>query len=106
MVRRHSESRVMYAMHLSRSSCLLGSLLIHWRFRVQAAFKRPDECAHLRAQTTVIPYDEDFVKAYFEMPDEEVDVTRMSPWLLRIELNREMMVRACGAFYARIRGLQ
>ena len=51
----------------------------------------------LRAQTTVIPYDEDFVKAYFEMPDEEVDVTRMSPWLLRIELNREMMVRACGA---------
>ena len=54
----------------------------------------------------MIPYDEDFVKAYFEMPDEEVDVTRMSPWLLRIELNREMMVRACGAFYARIRGLQ
>ena len=42
----------------------------------------------------MIPYDEDFVRAYFEMPDEEVDVTRMSPWLLRIELNREMMVRA------------
>ena len=26
------------------------------------------------------------------MPDEEVDPSRMSPWLLRIELNREMMV--------------
>ena len=37
------------------------------------------------------------MKAYFEMPDEEVDVTRMSPWLLRIELNREMMVRSRGA---------
>ena len=58
----------------------------------------------MRAQTTVIPYDEDFVKAYFEMPDEEVDVTRMSPWLLRIELNREMMVRACVASNARMRG--
>ena len=26
------------------------------------------------------------------MPDEDVDPSRMSPWLLRIELNREMMV--------------
>lgn len=50
----------------------------------------------------MIPYDEDFVKAYFEMPDEEVDVTRMSPWLLRIELNREMMVRARAAGAASI----
>ncbi|KAK9843436.1 hypothetical protein WJX81_002541 [Elliptochloris bilobata] len=41
---------------------------------------------------TVIEYDKEFVKAYFEMPDEEVELTRMSPWLLRIELNREMMV--------------
>lgn len=41
---------------------------------------------------TVIAEDREFVAAYFEMPDEELDVRRMSPWLLRIELNREMMV--------------
>ena len=46
-----------------------------------------------RAQDTVIDYDREFVQEYFTMPDEELDVTRMSPWLLRIELNREMMVR-------------
>jgi DNA-directed RNA polymerase II subunit RPB1 len=43
-------------------------------------------------QTTVIDEDREFVEQYFEMPDEEMDVNRMSPWLLRIELNREMMV--------------
>ena len=32
------------------------------------------------------------VEAYFELPDEELDVSRMSPWLLRIELNREMLI--------------
>ncbi|XLS72006.1 hypothetical protein HN51_028871 [Arachis hypogaea] len=41
---------------------------------------------------TVIEEDVDFVKLYNEMPDEEVALERMSPWLLRIELNREMMV--------------
>ena len=41
---------------------------------------------------TVIKEDSDFVQAYYEMPDEEVDLDRASPWLLRIELNREMMV--------------
>jgi DNA-directed RNA polymerase II subunit RPB1 len=41
---------------------------------------------------TVIEEDREFVRAYFEMPDEDVDPSRMSPWLLRIELNREMMV--------------
>lgn len=41
------------------------------------------------------------MQAYFEMPDEELDVTRMSPWLLRIELNREMMVRPGRAGQAR-----
>ena len=41
---------------------------------------------------TVIDEDRDFVRSYYEMPDEEVDPSRMSPWLLRIELNREMMV--------------
>jgi len=40
----------------------------------------------------VIEEDREFVRAYYEMPDEEVDPSRMSPWLLRIELNREMMV--------------
>jgi hypothetical protein len=39
------------------------------------------------------------------MPDEELDVTRMSPWLLRIELNREMMVRPGRAGQA-VQGLQ
>ena len=43
-------------------------------------------------QDTVIGEDQDFVRQYFELPDDEIDVTRMSPWLLRIELNREMMV--------------
>ena len=43
-------------------------------------------------QDTVIVEDQDFVRQYFELPDDEIDVTRMSPWLLRIELNREMMV--------------
>ena len=41
---------------------------------------------------TVIEEDKEFVRAYYEMPDEEVDPARMSPWVLRIELNREMMV--------------
>ena len=36
--------------------------------------------------------DKALVASYFELPDEEMDVTRMSPWLLRIELNREMIL--------------
>ena len=33
------------------------------------------------------------MRSYFELGDEEANnVNRMSPWLLRIELNREMMV--------------
>ena len=40
----------------------------------------------------MIEEDREFVRQYFELPDDEVDVTRMSPWLLRIELNREMML--------------
>ncbi|XP_077241839.1 DNA-directed RNA polymerase II subunit RPB1-like isoform X2 [Tasmannia lanceolata] len=42
--------------------------------------------------STIIEEDADFVQSYYEMPDEEVDHERISPWLLRIELNREMMV--------------
>ena len=41
---------------------------------------------------TYIEEDQDFVRAYFEMPDEEIDEKLLSPWVLRIELNREMMV--------------
>ena len=44
-------------------------------------------------QDTVILEDQDLVRSYFELGDEEQsNVSRMSPWLLRIELNREMMV--------------
>ncbi|KAL6565809.1 DNA-directed RNA polymerase II subunit rpb1 [Orobanche hederae] len=42
--------------------------------------------------STLIEEDVEFVKAYYEMPDEEIDPDKISPWLLRIELNREMMV--------------
>ncbi|KAA8532028.1 hypothetical protein F0562_006830 [Nyssa sinensis] len=41
---------------------------------------------------TIIEEDVDFVKSYYEMPDEEIALEKISPWLLRIELNREMMV--------------
>ena len=42
--------------------------------------------------STIIEEDMDFVKSYYEMPDEEIAPEKISPWLLRIELNREMMV--------------
>ncbi|KAL8143181.1 hypothetical protein V2J09_016213 [Rumex salicifolius] len=42
--------------------------------------------------STIIEEDIDFVKSYYEMPDEEISPDKISPWLLRIELNREMMV--------------
>eukprot|EP00743_Colponemidia_sp_Colp-15_P005255 GILK01005654.1.p1 GENE.GILK01005654.1~~GILK01005654.1.p1 ORF type:complete len:1742 (+),score=310.58 GILK01005654.1:266-5491(+) len=38
---------------------------------------------------TLIPEDEEFVKSYYEI--EEVALDKISPWMLRIELNREMM---------------
>ena len=40
-------------------------------------------------QNTVIAEDQDFVNVYYEMPD--FDVSRISPWLLRIELDRKKM---------------
>ncbi|XP_032236944.2 DNA-directed RNA polymerase II subunit RPB1-like [Nematostella vectensis] len=40
-------------------------------------------------QNTVIAEDQDFVNVYYEMPD--FDVARISPWLLRIELDRKRM---------------
>eukprot|EP01132_Coremiostelium_polycephalum_P012859 gene12859-15717_t len=42
-------------------------------------------------QNTIIEEDVDFVNSYFELPDEEIDVSSMSPWLLRIELDRQMV---------------
>ncbi|GJV70328.1 DNA-directed RNA polymerase II subunit 1 [Tanacetum coccineum] len=36
--------------------------------------------------------DVDFVKSYYEMSDEEIDPNKISLWLLRIELNQEMIV--------------
>uniref|UniRef100_A0A0E0H9I3 DNA-directed RNA polymerase subunit n=1 Tax=Oryza nivara TaxID=4536 RepID=A0A0E0H9I3_ORYNI len=41
---------------------------------------------------TIIEEDAEFVQSYYEMPDEDIDPDKISPWLLRIELNREMMV--------------
>lgn len=38
---------------------------------------------------SVIPEDQDFVNVYYEMPD--FDTSRISPWLLRIELDRKKM---------------
>lgn len=40
-------------------------------------------------QNTVIAEDQEFVNVYYEMPD--FDVTRISPWLLRLELDRKRM---------------
>ena len=40
---------------------------------------------------TIIEEDKDFVQTYF-LVEEEIDSDKMSPWLLRIELNRDMMV--------------
>ncbi|KAK7252815.1 hypothetical protein RIF29_37032 [Crotalaria pallida] len=41
---------------------------------------------------TIIEEDADLVKSYYEVHDEGVAVENLSPWLLRIELNREKMV--------------
>lgn len=38
---------------------------------------------------TVVKEDQEFVNVYYEMPD--FDVSRISPWLLRIELDRKKM---------------
>ncbi|KAH0863267.1 hypothetical protein HID58_080478 [Brassica napus] len=42
--------------------------------------------------STIIEEDFEFVRSYYEMPDEDVSPVKISSWLLRIELNREMMV--------------
>lgn len=40
-------------------------------------------------QNSVIKEDQEFVNAYYEMPD--FDPLQISPWLLRIELDRKRM---------------
>ena len=39
-------------------------------------------------ENTVVEEDKALVASYFEVPDEAVDVRRMSPWLLRLEISR------------------
>ncbi|KAL6659840.1 hypothetical protein ACP70R_002669 [Stipagrostis hirtigluma subsp. patula] len=41
---------------------------------------------------TIIEEDVEFVRSYYEIPDEDIAPDKISPWLLRIELNREMLV--------------
>eukprot|EP01134_Creolimax_fragrantissima_P005297 CFRG5297T1 len=41
---------------------------------------------------TVIEEDINFVSAFYEMPEEDLDVNLLSKWLLRIELDRKRMV--------------
>lgn len=45
-------------------------------------------------ETTLIEDDRDFVHAFFEIPDPEIEqnIHRQSPWLLRLELDRRRMV--------------
>eukprot|EP01114_Cavostelium_apophysatum_P013538 TRINITY_DN32_c0_g1_i1.p1 TRINITY_DN32_c0_g1~~TRINITY_DN32_c0_g1_i1.p1 ORF type:complete len:1763 (-),score=484.60 TRINITY_DN32_c0_g1_i1:80-5368(-) len=40
---------------------------------------------------TVVAEDADFVRSYYEMPDDDFPIDKLSPWLLRVELDREMM---------------
>lgn len=47
-------------------------------------------------ENTVIKEDQEFVNVYYEMPD--FDPTRISPWLLRIELDRKRMTGECDKF--------
>jgi len=43
-------------------------------------------------ENTNIEEDQDFVSAYYAMPDDDLNPSRTSPWLLRIELDRKMML--------------
>ncbi|PHU14099.1 DNA-directed RNA polymerase II subunit 1 [Capsicum chinense] len=42
--------------------------------------------------STLIEEDVEFVKSYYEMPDKEIELNKISPWFLRIELNHEIIV--------------
>ncbi|KAK1262285.1 DNA-directed RNA polymerase II subunit RPB1 [Acorus gramineus] len=66
--------------------CALEYTTLHGVTQATEVWYDPDP------MSTVIEEDVEFVKSYYEMPDEEVSPDKISPWLLRIELNREMMV--------------
>ncbi|KAF3646096.1 hypothetical protein FXO38_18318 [Capsicum annuum] len=55
------------------------------------ALLKPQKCGMIQ-MNTLIKEDVEFVKSYYKMPDEEIDPDKISPWLIRIKLNREMMV--------------
>lgn len=40
---------------------------------------------------TVVVEDRDFVSDYYAVPEEDTPIEKMSPWLLRLVLSREMM---------------
>ena len=40
----------------------------------------------------MVEEDQEFVRDYYEMPDDAIDVNRLSPWLLRIVLDRAMLL--------------
>ncbi|PVU90271.1 hypothetical protein BB559_000101 [Furculomyces boomerangus] len=43
-------------------------------------------------EDTIIDEDREFVQAYYEMPDEEISSSSVSPWLLRLELSRSAVL--------------
>jgi len=43
-------------------------------------------------RNTCISEDKSFVETYYDVPDDDINPDLLSPWLLRIVLNREMMV--------------
>lgn len=80
----------MYSQPILPSPCILQSLtpcaLLSANPQVTsntAIYYDPDP------QNTVVSEDQEFVNVYYEMPD--FDVSRISPWLLRIELDRKKM---------------
>lgn len=40
----------------------------------------------------MVEEDQEFVRDYYEMPDDAIDTNRLSPWLLRIVLDRAMLL--------------
>lgn len=40
----------------------------------------------------MVEADQEFVRDYYEMPDDAIDTNRLSPWLLRIVLDRAMLL--------------
>merc|ERR1719191_1686455 len=40
---------------------------------------------------TLVPQDREWVTEYYDLPDEDDDPSRLSPWVLRIQLNNKVM---------------